>query len=89
MMFKDAELAVKLLMPPRDHLAMINAMKNFQIGMDGPDELTMWFMETLNAMLDAEADELCGAQRYERSPDRVDERVITTASFTARPVRSI
>ena len=27
--------------------------------------------ETLNAMLDAEADALCGAQRYEYSPDRV------------------
>ncbi len=26
--------------------------------------------ETLNAMLDAEADALCGAQRYERSPAR-------------------
>lgn len=30
--------------------------------------------ETLNAMLDAEADELCQAQRYERSPDRIDTR---------------
>lgn len=30
--------------------------------------------ETLNAMLDAEADAMCGAQRYERSPDRVDTR---------------
>lgn len=30
--------------------------------------------ESLNAMLDAEADVLCGAQRYERSPDRVDTR---------------
>ena len=30
--------------------------------------------ETLNAMLDAEADELCQAQRYEHSPDRVDTR---------------
>jgi putative transposase len=29
---------------------------------------------TLNQMLDAEADELCGAKRYERSPDRVDTR---------------
>jgi transposase-like protein len=29
---------------------------------------------TLNAMLDAEADKLCNAQRYERSPDRVDFR---------------
>ena len=30
--------------------------------------------ETLNALLDAEADELCGAQKYERSPERTDYR---------------
>jgi transposase-like protein len=30
--------------------------------------------ETLNAMLDAEADALCNAQKYERSPDRRDTR---------------
>lgn len=30
--------------------------------------------ETLNSLLDAEADDLCGAGRYERSPDRVDTR---------------
>lgn len=30
--------------------------------------------ETLNKMLDAEADELCGAKRYERSEKRVDTR---------------
>src|SRR3954454_23198631 len=30
--------------------------------------------ETLNAMLDAEADQLCGAGRYERSPARQDTR---------------
>ncbi len=30
--------------------------------------------ETLNKMLDAEADELCGAKRYERSVDRLDTR---------------
>src|SRR5262245_6592699 len=30
--------------------------------------------QTLNQLLDAEADELCGAKRYERSPDRVDYR---------------
>ena len=30
--------------------------------------------ETLNALLDAEADAICGAQRYERSPDRQDTR---------------
>jgi putative transposase len=30
--------------------------------------------QTLNRLLDAEADELCGARRYERSPDRLDTR---------------
>ena len=30
--------------------------------------------ETLNGMLEAEDDVLCGVQRYERSPDRVDTR---------------
>ncbi len=30
--------------------------------------------ETLNNLLDAEADQLCGAKRYERSADRVDTR---------------
>ena len=33
--------------------------------------------QTLNALLDAEADALCGARRYERSPDRVDTRAGT------------
>ena len=30
--------------------------------------------ETLNGLLDAEADRLCNATRYERSPDRTDSR---------------
>ena len=30
--------------------------------------------QTLNALLEAEADALCGAQRYARSPERVDTR---------------
>jgi len=30
--------------------------------------------ETLNTLLDAEADRICRAQRYERSPERVDTR---------------
>ncbi len=33
--------------------------------------------ETLNALLDAEADALCGAKKYERSPDRTDYRADT------------
>ena len=30
--------------------------------------------ETLNGLLDAEADHICGAERYERNPDKVDSR---------------
>ncbi len=30
--------------------------------------------ETINKLLDAEADDLCKAGRYERSPDRIDTR---------------
>ncbi len=30
--------------------------------------------ETLNAMLEAEADQMCNAQRYEHSPERIDTR---------------
>lgn len=30
--------------------------------------------DTLNVMLDSEADQLCGAKRYERSADRIDTR---------------
>src|SRR5712692_10130084 len=30
--------------------------------------------QTLNALLDAEADALCGAKRYERNPERLDTR---------------
>ncbi len=33
--------------------------------------------DTLNALLDAEADALCGAKKYERSPDRTDYRAGT------------
>ena len=40
--------------------------------------------ETLNGLLDAEADQLCGAERYERSSERVDTR----AGVVYRPRRA-
>ena len=49
--YRNADLAAKLLRPDRNQLDQINAMKTFQIGMEGPDELTMWFMETLSLLL--------------------------------------
>ncbi len=48
--FGSAMVALDLLVPPRDQLATINAMKNFQLGMEGPEELTSWWMETLSMM---------------------------------------
>ena len=51
--YHSAALAVKLLVPWRNQLEQINAMKNFKIGIEGPDELTYWLTETLSMMLTA------------------------------------
>ncbi|MBW2208844.1 MAG: pyrogallol hydroxytransferase large subunit, partial [Deltaproteobacteria bacterium] len=53
MFWETAEVAVKLLTSPMDFQARIDAMKNFQLAMTGPDELTHWFTETLSLMLSA------------------------------------
>ncbi len=44
--FGDTRLALNMLVPPRDRLAMVNAMKNFQMGLLGNEEQSSWFMET-------------------------------------------
>ncbi len=49
--FGDTRVALDMLVPPRDQLAMINAMKSFHLGLEGPEELTSWWMETLSLML--------------------------------------
>ena len=49
--YQDAALGVRLLTPWRSQLEQISAMKSFQIGMEGPDELTSWFMEILSLMM--------------------------------------
>ena len=51
--FGSSRVALSVLVPPRDQLAMINAMKSFQMGLEGPEELSSWFMETLSLMLSA------------------------------------
>ncbi len=53
MTFDSAELAVRLLKPSRDYLEFIDALKNFQMRVEGPDELAVWFSETLQMMLTA------------------------------------
>jgi trimethylamine-N-oxide reductase (cytochrome c) len=47
LIFKDAQIAAKLLMPPIKQLDQINALRDFYINLEGPDELTSWFTQTL------------------------------------------
>jgi molybdopterin guanine dinucleotide-containing S/N-oxide reductase-like protein len=51
LLFGNARIAVNMLVPPRDQLGLVNAMKNFQLSLTGPDELTWWWMETLSLMM--------------------------------------
>ncbi|HVN71974.1 MAG TPA: molybdopterin-dependent oxidoreductase, partial [Desulfomonilia bacterium] len=53
MVFYNAEAAVRLMKPNRDQLEQINAMKNFQVGLEGPDELTQWFTQLTSLMMTA------------------------------------
>ena len=48
--FKDAASAVQLMTAPSDRLKQIHAMKNFVVDVDGPDDLAIWFMQTLNSL---------------------------------------
>lgn len=51
--YRDAALGARLMTPWRSQLDQISAMKGFQIGIMGPDDLTSWFTETLSLMLTA------------------------------------
>ncbi len=57
----------------RDGVKLIEIdQEQLQLHVDGIVRDTV--EETLNALLDAEADELCGAKKYQRSPERTDYR---------------
>jgi len=47
----SAGLGARLFVPWVDHLERIEAMKNFSFKADGPDELVVWFTQTLTMML--------------------------------------
>jgi molybdopterin guanine dinucleotide-containing S/N-oxide reductase-like protein len=49
--FSDAAMGCRLLIPSCDRQKKTDAMKNFRLTLNGPDELTCWFMETLSLML--------------------------------------
>jgi trimethylamine-N-oxide reductase (cytochrome c) len=48
--FKNAKIAASFLTPPVDQLERIDAAKNFKIGVEGSDELAVWFMSVLAGM---------------------------------------
>lgn len=48
MAFDTLELAARMMKPKRNMLDFISALKSFQVEMDGPDDLSIWFSETLN-----------------------------------------
>ena len=45
--FKNATLGADLLMPPINWLDQINAQKDFKLTVDGPEDLTNWFAQTI------------------------------------------
>ncbi len=56
MIFDSAELAARLMRPNRDYLVFINALKTYQMRVEGPEDLAVWFSETLQLMLNASVD---------------------------------
>jgi molybdopterin guanine dinucleotide-containing S/N-oxide reductase-like protein len=51
--FKDAGLGAALLTPPINWLDQINAQKDFKLTVDGPEDLTNWWAQTMMATLTA------------------------------------
>ena len=51
--FKTVELAVSLMTPPFNQLDQINAMRGFSMTLEGPEELSLWFMHTLHKIRSA------------------------------------
>ena len=47
LMFKNAAIGAELLTPPINWLRQINAQKDFVLGVDGPEDLTNWFAQTV------------------------------------------
>jgi molybdopterin guanine dinucleotide-containing S/N-oxide reductase-like protein len=45
--FKNAKIAARLLRPPINWLDQINAQKDFNISVEGPEDLTNWFAQTI------------------------------------------
>jgi hypothetical protein len=47
LLFKNAQIGAELLTPPINWLNQINAQKDFKLAVEGPEDLTNWFAQTL------------------------------------------
>src|SRR5260370_40281860 len=45
--FKTAALGADLLIPPVNWLDQLNAQKDFKLTVDGPEDLSNWFAQTI------------------------------------------
>src|SRR6202162_4776460 len=45
--FKNAAIGASLLMPPINWLDQINAIKDFNLSVDGPEDLANWWAQTV------------------------------------------
>jgi molybdopterin guanine dinucleotide-containing S/N-oxide reductase-like protein len=60
MIFRDTASAVQLMTAPTDYMKQINAMKNFVVDMQGPDDYAVWFMQTLKMLQRLRSVPSCG-----------------------------
>jgi putative transposase len=78
MIFRTSELSVLRKVPKRTKIMSktdnIIRLDEAQLREHLDRKITESVEETLNGLLDAEADRLCGARHYEHSADRVDTR---------------
>ena len=51
--FKNATIGASLLTPPINWLDQINAQKDFNLTVDGPEDLTNWWAQTMMATMTA------------------------------------
>ena len=50
---KSARLGLQIFTHPNDQLGRINAAKSFSMTLDGPQDKAIWFMFTLESMMQA------------------------------------
>jgi len=60
MVFSDTRSAVQLMIDSVNFLRQVNAMKNFLVYMEGDDDDSIWFMQTLKMLKELRSKPVCG-----------------------------